>query len=140
LICQPFVIIPAKITIAPRNLASVPFFRKFAHVLFPEPGCGRLDSSSAITVPLTTLRRNADLLQLLLDLRSQRVLPGWREAVIINDVEAGDEIIDVFGEGFSSQGENLPTITQPIYNVDSMSLKSAFSDQLENILAKYQKY
>lgn len=74
-----------------------------------------------------------------MDLRSQKVLPGWREAIIINDIEAGDEIIDVFGEGFSSYWEGLPTVTQTIYNVDSMSLKSEFSEQIEVILAKYQR-
>lgn len=103
-----------------------------------EAGCGRLDPTSSITLPLTFLRRNADLLQLLVDLRSQHVLPGWKEAIIINDLESGNEIIDVFGQGFSAHWD-LPTITQTIYNVDSMSMTSAFSDQIEEIFYKYQK-
>ncbi|OXA47141.1 hypothetical protein Fcan01_18403 [Folsomia candida] len=87
------------------------------HVAVTEPGCTRLSSTSAITVPLTSSSRNADLLQLLVDVRGEKVLPGWKEAIIINDVEAGDEIIDVFGLGFSTHSEHLTTITQTIYNV-----------------------
>jgi type IV pilus biogenesis protein CpaD/CtpE len=71
-------------------------------------------------------------------MRSENVLPRWKEAIVIFDRQAGDEILDTVAEGL---GSNLiyPDIALTIYQLDSMSLTKSFSDQIEGVMQKYTK-
>lgn len=71
-------------------------------------------------VPLTWYRTNADLLQLFTDVRSDNVLPKWKEAVVIYDSQSREGMIDTFIQAFSSHSA-LPEITLSLFTVDSLS-------------------
>lgn len=84
------------------------------------PGCQRLDFESAITVPLTWFQKDADLLQIIIDLRKDEVLPKWDHVSIIYDIQASNSVLQILAEGFSSYS-GFEDIPMSLHSVDSFN-------------------
>ena len=61
---------------------------------------------------------------MLVDIRQQKVLPKWKSAVIICDVQAGDGLMEAVLEGFDSHRDGNQ-FTLAIYSIDSRSRLSS---------------
>lgn len=46
-----------------------------------EPGCTRLDDSTALTIPLSWFSTTDSLYQLLVDARQRELLPKWKNGI-----------------------------------------------------------
>ena len=83
-----------------------------------EPGCPRLDSATALTVPLTQFSKVDEVYQLLVDMRQANVLPKWKSVVVIYDKAMGEAILKAVVDSLLPN-EMFPDLATAYFTVDS---------------------